>query len=183
MAPRRRRLLRSGAGCPVSLEQRPTGRGPRTVARRRILRSCTAWPVALAPSRGAWPAGSPDHLIRGTGNALAGLAPSRGAAPRPVPCNAGTGNDVAGRALLHSRGCAQPPDTPQGHPRNDKQEWLVSAPGLHHPRAQAGGTAPVPRLADYACSRDHDAYGERGHAGKQQQFMKKPGHDSLPHQD
>jgi hypothetical protein len=79
---------------------------------------------------------------------------------------------------------ALPPDTsPQGHPRNDKQERLVSAPGLHHPVRRPGGTAPVPRLADYACSRDYDAYGERGHAGKQQRFMKKPGHDSLPHQD
>ncbi len=50
---------------------------------------------------------------------------------------------------------------------------------MHPVRAQAGGT--VPRLADYACSRDHDAYGERGHAAKQQQFMnEKPGHDSPP---
>jgi hypothetical protein len=45
-----------------------------------------------------------------------------------------------------------------------------------------GALAPSPRLAEYACSRDHDAYGERGDAGKQQQFMKKPGHESLPQQ-
>ena len=50
------------------------------------------------------------------------------------------------------------------------------------PCADRGAPAPAPHLADYACSRDHDAYGERGHAGKQQQFMKKHGHDSLPQQ-
>jgi hypothetical protein len=66
------------------------------------------------------------------------------------------------------------------------EQWLVSAPGLAPPVRRPGALPPPPgpRLAEYACSRDHDAYDERGHAGKQQQFMKnmkKPGHDSLPH--
>ena len=65
-----------------------------------------------------------------------------GAAAGPLKVAAGTGNDLAGRALLHSRGPA--PDTPQGHPRNDKHEWLVSAPGLHHPVHRPGALPPSP---------------------------------------
>jgi hypothetical protein len=43
------------------------------------------------------------------------------------------------------------------------------------PRAQAGGCPrrQAPHLAEHTCGRDHDAYGERGAAGQQQQFMKK----------
>ncbi len=88
VAPRRRRLLRSGAGCPVSSEQGPTGRGPRTVARRRIFRSRTAWPVALAPSRGAAARPAPSKLQsrnreRPRGSSVIALA--RVAQPRHIP--------------------------------------------------------------------------------------------------
>jgi hypothetical protein len=80
-------------------------------------------------------------MIRGTGNALAGPRSLGEGVPNPSP-----------------------PTTPRDILAT------TSAPGLAPPRAQAGGTAPAarpPRLAEHACGRDYDAYGERGDAGKQ----------------
>ena len=79
---------------------------------------------------------------------------------------------------------AQPPENPKDILATTSKKLGVSAPGLAPPVRRPGALPPPPgpRLAEYACSRDHDAYGERGHAGKQQESMKKPGHDSLPQQ-
>jgi hypothetical protein len=94
--------------------------------------------AARAPSRG----GAFFEAVRRGRSRSPLLA---GAAARPAPSKLQSRNRERprGSSVMALARVPHPPATsPQGHPRNDKQEWLVSAPGLHHPRAQAGGHCP-----------------------------------------
>jgi hypothetical protein len=48
------------------------------------------------------------------------------------------------------------------------------------PSAGGPGVLPTPHLAEQACGRDYDPYGERGHARTQQNFIEKSAHYSPP---
>jgi hypothetical protein len=77
------------------------------------------------------------------------------------------------------RGCRFPPSPPQeGHPR-DTGRAVRSGPRSGSMR-RAGGTCAHPLLAEQGRARDHDARDERGHAAKQQHFIQKSAHHSLP---
>ena len=105
--------------------------------------------AARAPSRG----GAFFEAVR------RGRSRSPLLAARPAPSELQSRNRERPRGLsviALARVPHPPAASPQGHPRNDKQEWLVSAPGLHHPVRRPGALPPPPgpRLAEYACSRE-----------------------------
>src|SRR5437868_9427487 len=76
------------------------------------------------------------------------------------------GTPSPGRALSLGEGVPSPaPDTPQGHPRDDKQVQEVSAPGLAPPLAGRGHCPQ--ELVEQACCREHDPGVERGKTAKQ----------------
>jgi hypothetical protein len=110
IAPVRRRV----SGLLGTTADRP---GPRTVARRRILRSCTAWPVALAPSRGAAARPvSPDHdpLEPGTLSRGRALLLSEGVPSPSPPIPPGTSSQRQTR-MVSERPRSAFPCTGRGH--------------------------------------------------------------------
>ena len=110
--------------------QAPGVRSPRNKGRQAAAR---------APSRG----GAFFEAVR-RGRSRSPLLAGRRRGRPPQSCNPGTGTTSRVERYWTREGALPPDTSPQGHPRNDKQEWLVSAPGLHHPRAQAGGPCPRP---------------------------------------
>ena len=77
------------------------------------------------------------------------------------------------------RGCRFPPSPPQeGHPR-DTGRAVRSGPRSGSMR-RAGGTCAHPLLAEHCRARDHHARDKCDHAVKQQHFIQKSVHHSLP---